>query len=165
MAIIINQYVDGATIAPNDTQDLPQIALGLFVGGTGDIKMNTPNGTTLTLKSVTAGIILPVMAKRILQGLGVATLGAITGGSLYTNGTYNGVALTGSATGSGATANITVAGGAVTAVTIVNPGSNYKAADALTAPAASIGGTGSGFSVPVATVQAGTTATNIIALF
>lgn len=81
----------------------------------------------------------------------VGTLGAITGGSLYTNGTYLAVPLTGG-TGVGATANITVAGGAVTAVTIVNRGSGYGVGNTLSASAASIGGTGSGFSVPIATL-------------
>jgi hypothetical protein len=76
----------------------------------------------------------------------VATLGTVTGGTGYTNGTYNGAALQGGS-GSGATANITVASGAVTAVEIVNGGAGYQAGDALTA---SITG-GAGFSVPVAT--------------
>ncbi|MDR2652257.1 MAG: hypothetical protein LBC68_08085 [Prevotellaceae bacterium] len=76
----------------------------------------------------------------------IATLGTVTGGSGYTAGTYNGVALQGGS-GSGATANITVASGVVTGVTIVNAGTGYKAGDTLTAPIAG----GSGFSVPVAT--------------
>lgn len=82
---------------------------------------------------------------------GIATLGAITPGSLYTAGTYLAVPLTGG-TGTGATADITVAGGAVTAVNIVSRGSGYTAADSLSALAANIGGTGSGFAIPVATV-------------
>lgn len=81
----------------------------------------------------------------------VATLGVITGGSAYTTGTYFNVPLTGG-TGSGALATITVSGGAVTAVTITNGGLQYTAGDALSAAAASIGGTGSGFSVLVSTV-------------
>jgi hypothetical protein len=76
------------------------------------------------------------------------TLGTITGGTLYTNGTYTGVALTGGG-GLGATANITVSGGAVTAVTLVDRGAGYALVGVLSAAAASIGGTGSGFSVPV----------------
>lgn len=79
----------------------------------------------------------------------IGALGAITPGSLYTNGAYTGVALTGGA-GSGATADITVAGGAVTVVTLVNPGTGYAVGNTLSATAASIGGTGSGFSIPVA---------------
>jgi hypothetical protein len=78
----------------------------------------------------------------------VGVLGTITGGSGYTNGTYGGVSLTGGS-GSNATANITVSGGIVTEVAILNPGVNYVVGDVLSAPASSIGGTGSGFSVPV----------------
>ena len=81
----------------------------------------------------------------------VATLGAITGGSAYTTGTYFDVPLTGGS-GSGALATITVAGGAVTAVTITYGGLQYGVANALSAAATNIGGTGSGFSVPVASV-------------
>jgi hypothetical protein len=83
----------------------------------------------------------------------IATLGAITAGVAYTNGVYNAVALV-SSTGVGmrATANITVAGGVVTAVTLVTLGVGYAVGDTLTATAASIGGTGAGFSVPVATL-------------
>lgn len=80
----------------------------------------------------------------------LGTLGTITGGSGGTAGTYGGVALTGGS-GSGATANITVAGGAVTAVTILNPGSQYVVGDTLSAAAANIGNT-TGFSVPVGTI-------------
>jgi hypothetical protein len=81
----------------------------------------------------------------------IATLGAITAGTLYTNGSYTNVPLTGG-TGSGATANITVSGGGVTAVTLVNRGTGYTAADSLSASAANIGGTGSGFAVAVSTL-------------
>jgi hypothetical protein len=81
----------------------------------------------------------------------VAAVGTITGGSAYTAGTYFDVPLTGGS-GSGALATITVAGGAVTAVTITDGGAQYSVADTLSAAAANIGGTGSGFSVPVAAV-------------
>lgn len=71
-------------------------------------------------------------------------------GTGYTNGTYNSVSLTNvSSSGSGAQANITVAGGVVTSVTIASAGSGYVVGDVLTAAAASIGGTGSGFQVTV----------------
>ncbi len=84
---------------------------------------------------------------------GVKTLGTITGGSSYTNGTYTNVQLTYS---SGATAttypkaNIVVSGGAVTSVTLADAGTGFtNTGTVLTATAASIGGTGSGFSIPV----------------
>jgi hypothetical protein len=81
----------------------------------------------------------------------VATFGAITGGSAYTNGTYLNVPLTGGA-GSGAVANIVVSGGAVTAVTLTQGGTGYVVGNTLSAAASTIGGTGSAFSIPVATV-------------
>ena len=81
----------------------------------------------------------------------VAILGAITGGSAYTTGTYFNVPLTGG-TGSGALATVTVSGGAVTAVTLTNGGLQYTAGGSLSASATSIGSTGSGFSVLISTV-------------
>jgi hypothetical protein len=73
-------------------------------------------------------------------------------GTGYTDGTYPNVALTGG-TGTGATANITVAAGAVTAATLVNPGTGYTAGDTLSAaPAALSGAGGTGFTETVATL-------------
>lgn len=77
--------------------------------------------------------------------------GAITAGTLYTAGTYTNVPLTGG-TGSGALATITVAAGGVTVVTITNNGQGYTAADSLSAAAANIGGTGSGFAVVITSI-------------
>jgi microcystin-dependent protein len=60
----------------------------------------------------------------------VATLGTITGGSGYTNGTYTGVVMTlssGSAAGVYPTATIVVSGGAVTTVTLTAFGSRFRA--------------------------------------
>jgi hypothetical protein len=82
----------------------------------------------------------------------VLTLGTVVGGTLYTNGTYTNVTLTGGS-GAGAKATVVVSGGSVTTVTITDGGNYYLAGDSLSATAASIGGTGSGFSVPVATVD------------
>jgi hypothetical protein len=80
----------------------------------------------------------------------LATLGSITGGSSYTNGTYSPVFLTGG-TGNSAQATVVVSGNAVTSVTIIYQGRDYTAGDTLSANASGLGGTGSGFSVPVAT--------------
>jgi len=83
----------------------------------------------------------------------VGTFGSITPGSAYTNGTYTNVSLTGG-TGTGAKATIVVSGGVVTAVTKTAGGSGYAVANNLSALAADIGGTGTGFTVPVATITA-----------
>ena len=87
----------------------------------------------------------------IVQG-GLSGFGTIVGGSGYTNGVYENVALTGG-DGSNGTATITVSGGAVTAVTLINPGFLSLVGNSLSAATSTIGGTGSGFSVPVNNIQ------------
>jgi hypothetical protein len=87
----------------------------------------------------------------IVQG-GLSGFGTIVGGSGYTNGVYENVPLTGG-DGANGTATITVSGGSVTAVTLVNPGYLYLVGNSLSAATSTIGGTGSGFSVPVNNIQ------------
>ncbi len=71
-------------------------------------------------------------------------------GALYTDGVYPVIDLTGGKEGaSGATANITVAGGVVTVCEIQGGGNGYALNDVLSAAAADIGGTGSGFEFKV----------------
>lgn len=81
-----------------------------------------------------------------------ATLGSIVGGSGYVSGTYPNVPLTGGS-GNGGVANIVVTNGVVTAATMT-AGSGYEVGDLLSASNTSLGGTGTGFSVPVASVSA-----------
>ena len=85
----------------------------------------------------------------IVQGQ-IATLGTISGGSLYTNGTYQNVPLTGGS-GANATADIKVVGGVVTSCTLTFGGNFYVAGDVLSC--SSLGATGTGFSVTVGTVS------------
>jgi len=85
----------------------------------------------------------------IVQGQ-IATLGTITAGSLYTNGVYQNVALTGGS-GANATADIVVAGGVVTNVSLKFGGNFYVAGDILSC--SSLGSTGAGFSIPVSSVS------------
>lgn len=79
--------------------------------------------------------------------------GSISGaGATYTNGAYTNVPLTGGS-GTGATADITVAGNVVTIVDVMSPGINYIIGDVLSANAADIGGTGTGFSYTITSTQ------------
>jgi hypothetical protein len=87
----------------------------------------------------------------IVQGA-ISLVGVINGGSLYTNGSYSNVPLTGGS-GSGATANITVSGQVVTSVTIKNNGNFYATGDVLSCSNIYIGGSGSGFSIPITAVS------------
>ena len=125
------------TTAATFTVDTP-------VGGAGEV-------LTVTLAGAGTYTVYPPNPVATTTGK-ILTLGAITGGTLYTTGSYTNVPLTGGS-GSGATANITVAGGAVTVVTLVLGGSGYIVSDTLSALAANIGGPGSGFSIPVATTD------------
>lgn len=160
------------------------ITIGSYVGSTANdsfvVKFMYPAGyatapNTLTVNALVqaafAAINTEIVSGPRIGGAGpmpvIATLGTIVPGSGYLPGTYSYVKMFGG-TGTGAIANIVVnvdgtvhAGG----VTIVVPGMGYTALDSLTTLAGNMGGvtgygvtTGSGFSVPVATV--GTPYTN-----
>lgn len=88
-----------------------------------------------------------------LLGFGTTiTEGEITApGTLYTDAIYNNVALTGGS-GTGATADITVTAGAVAIVSLLTGGQDYAIGDVLSADAATIGGTGLGFTWTVGDV-------------
>jgi len=90
----------------------------------------------------------------------ILTLNTLVGGTTYTNGTYTNVTLTGGS-GSGAKATIVVSGTVVTTVTLTAAGNGYAVGDTLSATAASIGGTGSGFSIKVATINDGFTESDL----
>ena len=81
----------------------------------------------------------------------ISTLGTITGGSSYNAGTYFNVPLVGGS-GSGATATVVISGGAVTSVTLSNPGVFYAVGNTLTVNNSDVGGAGAGFSIPVTAV-------------
>jgi len=87
----------------------------------------------------------------IVQGV-LGGLGVITGGTNYINGTYQNVSLIGGS-GQYATADIIVAGGVVTTVTVKDGGSFYIVGDVLSASTSSLGNAGSGFSVPVTVIN------------
>ena len=78
---------------------------------------------------------------------GVVTVQIVNNGNgSYTNGTYTAVPLTGG-TGSSAQATVVIAGNSITNVTITAAGTGYTVGDLLSASSASIGGSGTGFSM------------------
>lgn len=91
----------------------------------------------------------PINAGWEINSAGGINAFAITNpGSGYTNGTYLAQPLTGG-TGTGATADITVSGGAVTSVVLVNRGQNYTVSDVLSASLPA----GSNFAMAVGTLM------------
>jgi hypothetical protein len=86
----------------------------------------------------------------IVQGQ-IATLSTVfNAGALYTNGVYQNVLLTGGS-GANASADIVIVGGSIASVTLKFGGNFYVVGDILSC--ASLGSTGAGFSITVATVS------------
>lgn len=54
----------GAAVVPSDANDLAREARALYIGVTGDVVLDTPDGATLTFKAAPVGI-LSVSAKRV----------------------------------------------------------------------------------------------------
>ena len=136
-----------------DWQTLPQetklTASFTYTNGLNKLVSNTYY-VDLQLNDLVEGTDIPAGTTIVsLQSSGIKTLGAITPGAGYADGVYPNVPLTGGS-GGGATANITVAAGVVTAVTLVQPGGAYQVNDSLSAADANLGGLGGlGFSIPV----------------
>ena len=123
----------------------------LTLSGSTFVYTDTYDGNIILNQLVSgAGIVLGTLVNGITSS-NIKALYTLVGGSAYTNGTYTNVALTGGS-GTGARATVVVSGGAVTSVTITARGAAYGVDNTLSAAAASIGGTGSGFSIKVQTI-------------
>ncbi len=119
-----------------------------YTSGFDKIALNTYY-TELKTNMIVTGTDIPANTTITnIQSSGIKTLGAITPGSGYVDNTYTNVPLTGGM-GALATADITVSGGVVTAVTLVEYGAAYQVGDVLSASNTNLGGTGAGFSIPV----------------
>lgn len=55
---------DAVSVTPSDTGNLGGVR-GLYVGTSGDVKVDTSGGTTTTFVSVISGTILPIRATRV----------------------------------------------------------------------------------------------------
>ena len=107
------------------------LAGGAGSGATANINVNA-GGSVNSVAIVDPGGGYTVGNTLTVSGAGVATLGSLTGGSVYTDGTYYNVPLTGGV-GSGVTATITISGGVVTTVVVDTPGAGYDIGDVLSA--------------------------------
>ena len=90
----------------------------------------------------------------------IVTIGTITPGTIYKNGTYNIVPLTGG-TGTGATANITILGSLIFTTGTVTPGATYTNGTYTSVPLT--GGTGTGAQATVIVAGAVVTSVTITA--
>jgi hypothetical protein len=55
---------DGAAVTPSDSTVVAFDAV--YVGGTGNLVLKTPSGTTLTFNAVPAGTIIPQRCNRVM---------------------------------------------------------------------------------------------------
>jgi len=161
--------VTGSTNQAVGTLTLLNLTTGTFNTGMGgnplvnnrDGAQNVAFGTSNLFSNVSGSFQTAIGRDSLrLNTSSVATFGAITGGSGYTDGTYNGVTLAFNSSTNAIgvtfpTADIVVSGGSVTSVTLVGSGGVINTSMIFTAPAASIGGTGSGFQILVATTASG----------
>ena len=64
---------DAAAVTPSDTADLPQFSV-IFVGGAGNVKVTTAQGSAVTFSGLNAGTVLPVRVRRVWATGTTATL-------------------------------------------------------------------------------------------
>lgn len=62
------------TISKSDTVDFDYYIRKIYVGGTGDVVLVNPDGSTVTLKSVPTGALLDCCARRVNSTNTTATL-------------------------------------------------------------------------------------------
>lgn len=57
---------NAAAVTPSDSADLGDVAVALYVGGAGDVSVDTVGGQeSIVFSSMSAGTILPVRVKRV----------------------------------------------------------------------------------------------------
>jgi hypothetical protein len=131
----------GAVVMGNSSGSVPAISVSTSNSSASGVLINNfGSNANLTLSGATgSGPLLELITGGVIQ-----TVGTITGGSGYTNGTYTNVPLTCStnAAGQGAVASVvTISGGAVTGVTLPSSGTGlgFNAGNSLTVPVSIIG--------------------------
>lgn len=108
-----------------------------LTGGTGTgalASITIANNSVSSVVITTPGTnyIVGDLLSAALPGTSIGTGHISVSGAGYTDGTYTEQSLTGG-NGANATGNIIVSGGAVTSVTVVNPGINYRVGNVLSA--------------------------------
>lgn len=56
-----------AAVMPSNTAELDMDSRGLYVGVTGDVKVTTVEGDTVTFKALAAGVVHAIAVKRVFS--------------------------------------------------------------------------------------------------
>ena len=62
-----------AAVTPSDTVNLPESGIGLYVGVSGNVKVITRDGQTITMVGLAAGIWHPLEVTKVFATLTTAT--------------------------------------------------------------------------------------------
>ena len=130
----------------NTTASTIGLVTGLNYTGTDITSLDTTidfaSGNTYEIYNSYVDSLIPpaVVVGSLLEGTGTLTGSITTNSSDATNGTYNSATFTTSGSGTGGVINVTVAGNAVTVVTVATIGSGYAVGDTLTVATGVIGG-------------------------
>ena len=69
------EFARGAfAITPDDANALPKVALGLWVGGAGNLTVKMQDGSTAALNAINAGTMLPLVVAQVMATGTSATL-------------------------------------------------------------------------------------------
>lgn len=58
-------YERAVAVSPNDSTDLTDVASALYIGGSGNVKVDTVQGDTVTITGALVGTILPLRVRRV----------------------------------------------------------------------------------------------------
>jgi hypothetical protein len=132
--------IDGTTnrlLLNTNPQQLSELVVGSAVTFTGTVFGGIVAGRRYYINAIYPSNEIALSIKQSADPVDIVDLTTATGSMTMTNG------------GVGATANFTVINGVITNVIINNPGEYYKTGELITVNPADVGGTGSGFKVPV----------------
>lgn len=144
-ATTLNTVNIGDTVY-NTTASTIGLVTGLNYTGTDITSLDTTidfaSGNTYEIYNSYVDSLIPpaVVVGSLLEGTGTLTGSITTNSSDATNGTYNSATFTTSGSGTSGVINVTVAGNAVTVVTVATIGSGYAVGDTLTVATGVIGG-------------------------
>lgn len=61
----VTQAQEAYAVTPNNSTNLTQWPAALYVGGTGDVRVDMANGGTVTFVNVPDGTFLPILVKKV----------------------------------------------------------------------------------------------------
>lgn len=65
MSGLIDPAEKAFSVTPSDTADLTQVTRGLYVGVSGNVKVDMVSGDTLTFVAMAAGVVHPLQVKKV----------------------------------------------------------------------------------------------------